>query len=74
MKPVNRRKIIIIWFHMWNISKSEGDHRRRGELSEEKLKRKTNHERLLTLGNKELWKGRWVGGWGSWVMGIKEGM
>ena len=25
----------------------------------EKLERETNHERLLTLGNKELWKGRW---------------
>lgn len=28
----------------------------------EKLERDTNHERLLSLGNKGLWKGRWVGG------------
>ena len=41
----------------------------------EKLKRKTNHERLLTLGKKKgLQKGRWVGGWSNWVMGIKEDM
>ena len=28
-----------------------------------KLERETNHERLLTLGNKGLQKGRWAGGW-----------
>ena len=38
-----------------------------------KLERKTNHERLPTLGNKGLWKGKWVRGWGDWVMGTKEG-
>ena len=40
---------------MWNIRNSERDHKGRGEggkLSGEKLERKTNHERLLTLGNK----------------------
>ena len=31
----------------------------------EKLERETDHERLLTLGNKGLQKGRWVGGWGD---------
>ena len=31
-------------------------------LSGEKLERKTNHERLLTLGNKGLWKGDWRNG------------
>ena len=39
----------------------------------EKLERETNHERFLTLRNKGLWKGRWVGGWGDWVMGTEEG-
>ena len=34
----------------------------RRKLSGEKLERKTNHERLLTLGNKGLQKGRWVEG------------
>ena len=29
-----------------------------GKLSGEKLERKTKHERLLTLGNEELKKGR----------------
>ena len=42
----------------------------------EKLERETNHERLLTLGNKhkvaEGKEGR-VGGWGNWVTGTKEG-
>ena len=33
--------------------------------------RETNHERFLTLENKGLWKGRWVGGWGSWVTGTE---
>ena len=37
--------------------------RRRTEW--EKLERETNHERLLTLGNKVLQKGRWVGGVGA---------
>ena len=28
------------------------------------------HERLLTLGNEQgVVEGRWVGGWGDWVMG-----
>ena len=36
--------------------------------------RETNHERLLTLGNKQrVVEGRWVRGWGSWVMGTEEG-
>ena len=37
--------------------------------------RERNHERLRTLGNKlRISEGRGLGGWGSWVMGIKEGM
>ena len=39
-----------------------------------KPERETNHKRLLTLGNKlrvAVRKG--VGGWGIWVMDIKEG-
>ena len=39
----------------------------------EKLERETKHKRLLTLENKGLQKGRWVGEWGNWVMDSKEG-
>ena len=39
----------------------------------EKLERETNHERLLTLRNKQ-WVGEAeVGGWGNWVTGIEGG-
>ena len=39
-----------------------------------KRKRETNHLRLLTTENKlRVDRGRWVGGWAKWVMGIKEG-
>ena len=34
--------------------------------------RETNHERLLTLGNRVA-EGEEVRGWGDWVMGTKEG-
>ena len=38
------------------------------------LERKTNYERLLTLGNKQrVAEGRWAGGWGEWVMGTEGG-
>ena len=50
---------------------SEGG--KEGELSGEKLERKRNHEKLVTLGIKGFAKGRLVGGWGNWVTGIKEG-
>ena len=33
----------------------------RREKEGEKLERETNHERLLTLGNKGFWKGGWTG-------------
>ena len=59
---------------MWSIKNSEREHREGvGRLNEEKLERKTNHERLLPLGNKGSQKGRLVGGWGNWVTGTKEG-
>ena len=36
--------------------------------------RETEHERLLTLGNKQrVVEGRWVGGWIDWVMGTEGG-
>ena len=39
-----------------------------------KLERETNHERLLTLGNKQrAAEGEVVEGWGNWVMGTEEG-
>ena len=41
---------------------------RRG-TEQEKLESETNHERLLTLGNKKrVAEGEVGGGWGSWVM------
>ena len=43
-----------------------------GETEWGKLER-TTHERLLTLGNKALQKGRWVEGRSSWVTGTEEG-
>ena len=45
-----------------------------GRETEQVKIRKTIHERLLTLGNKGLQKGRWVERYGNWVTGIKEGM
>lgn len=50
-----------------------GGHREHARTEWEKQERKTNHERLLTLGNKGLSKGRWAGGWGNWVSGTKGG-
>ena len=38
-----------------------------------KSERETNHKRLLSLRNKLRVAGGVVGGWGNWVMGIKEG-
>ena len=39
--------------HMWNIRNSTEDHRgRKGKLNGKKPEKETNHERLLTLGNK----------------------
>ena len=46
--------------------------RRRTEW--EKLERETNHQRLLTLGNKGLQKRRWVEEWGDWVTGIRRAL
>ena len=51
----------------------KGTIREGGKLSGEKSERKTNHERLLTLGNKGLWKGRREGGWDDWMMGTEGG-
>lgn len=46
-----------------------------GGKNKTKSERKTNHKRRLTLGNKlRVAGGIWVGEWGNWVMGIKEGM
>ena len=48
---------------------------REGEkLSGEKLERKTNHERRLTLGNKQrVAEGEIGGEMGNWVMDTEEG-
>ena len=56
-----------------NIGNSTDDHRgREGKLNRKSSESEKNHEILLTIGNKLMEK-RWVGGWGNWVMSIKEG-
>ena len=51
----------------------KGTRRERRGTEWGKLERETNHERLLTLGNKGLQMGRWVEGWGNWVTSTEEG-
>ena len=55
---------------MWNIRNSERDYKGGVKLSGEKLERKTNHESLLILGNKGLWReGEWRDGvTGLWAL------
>ena len=39
-----------------------------------KSEREANHKRLLIIGNTlRVAGGKGIGGWGNWVMGIKEG-
>lgn len=45
---------------------------REGKLKGKKPGKEKHHERLITIGNKQLLEGRWVGGRGNWVMGVKE--
>ena len=59
---------------MWNIQNRAEDHRGREEkLNGKSSERKRNHERLLTLGNKQVAGREEVGGSigssGGWVMG-----
>ena len=57
---------------MWNINNRAEDHRRReGKLNGKKAERETNHKRLWNLGNR-VTEGSGLGGWGNWVIGIKE--
>ena len=60
---------------MWYVRNSAEDHRgREGKLNGKKSERETNHERLLTIGNKLRFAGGEVGGgWGNWVMGHEGG-
>ena len=64
---------------MKGIIKERRDYKVKGIIRErrgtewEKSEKETNHERLLTLGNKGLRKGRWAGGWSNWVSGTEEG-
>ena len=52
----------------------KGNKGERRENEWEKLERVTENERLLILGDEQgVWKGRWAGGWGDWVMGTEEG-
>ena len=58
---------------MWNLRKKTNEHRgKEGKI--QKTERERNHKRLLNTENKLRVAGREVGGgWGKWVMGIKEG-
>ena len=60
---------------MWKEAILKGTIGKGGKLSEEKLERKTNHERLLTLGNELGVVEREVDGVGrgDWVTGTEEG-
>ena len=59
---------------MRDIRNSTEDHRgREGKQYEKKSERETNHEKLLTMGNKLRVAGGAVGVLSNWVMGIKEG-
>ena len=51
------------------------DHRvKERKLNGKSSERETNHERLLTIGNKlRVAGGEVAGRWGKWVMGIEEG-
>ena len=60
---------------MWSIRNNTEDvGRRKGKVNWGKSEGKMNHERLWTLRNKlRVLEGRWVRGWVSLVVGIKEG-
>ena len=58
---------------MWNVRNSERNYTERRGTEWEKLERETNHERLLTLGNKQkVVEGEVGRGWGNWVTGNEE--
>ena len=49
---------------MWDIRNSERDHKGKEETEWEKLEMKTNHERLLTLEDRQRVEGEVGGGMG----------
>lgn len=57
----------------WNLRNKTEDHRGREEKNKTRGQsdRKTNHKRLLIIGDKLRVTGRetGVGGWGNWVIG-----
>ena len=87
-KSVRERKLSYGFIHMWTIRNSVEDNRgKEGKLNGKKSVRETNCERLLSLGNKPRVAERrggagrggggrrwWMGAWGNWVTGIKEGL
>ena len=50
-KSIRERQLSYGFTHMWNIS-ADNHRGREGKLNGKKAKKETNHERLLTLGNK----------------------
>ena len=77
LRKLRERQLSYGFTCMWNIRDSTEDHRGgEGKLNGKSSERETNHERLLTLGNKLRVAGGEVvtGWWGNWAMSMKEGM
>lgn len=68
---VRQRQVPYDFTHMWNLRKKTDEHMGRGKRK--KGRRETNHNRLLTIENKQGWRKEMGGGWARWVMGIKAG-
>ena len=70
-KPVRERQIPYNFIYTWNLRNKTEEHKgREGKIKD---KMEANHKRLLTIGNKlRVAGGNVRGGWGNWVMGIKE--
>lgn len=61
---------------MWNLrNETDGHGEEKEKYNEIKTEREANYKRLLIVGNRVRVTGGEVGGgWGTWGMGIKEGM
>ena len=63
------RQISYDFTHMENIGNKTEEHIGR----EEKSRQGSHHKGFLTTENKQSWWREVGGGWGKWVIGIKEG-
>ena len=63
-KSIREGQLSYGFTHMWNVRNSKADHKRReGKLNGQSSEREKNHEKLLTIGNKQIAEGE-VGGHG----------